>query len=238
MDWKKLLLMTGGAAGAAALIYCVLREEAEAKELPVKSEERENRAATITKEEVLEILEDWLASIDKMKVHMKDITKKLRANSLSLDQSYRLVTAVEPQDTIEKYNLSREDFDKILNRYKDDPQVKHIVTKIMSPDMKPSAEESKITVNMLIEVHAFMLQELENLLKDIDSSTKKEAYTGKSMTLTAQAIVSAKVESKFRVTAEETERAMIRHHAALATNQEFGSISVKMQACMARISQL
>merc|ERR1719399_1872871 len=120
----------------------------------------------MTKEEVLEILEDWRASIEKMKVHMKDITKKLRANALSLDESYNLIVAVEPEDVIEKYNLSREEFDSILNRYKDDSQVKDSVTKIMSPDMKASVEESKLNVNTLVEVHTFMLQELENLLKD------------------------------------------------------------------------
>jgi len=238
MDWKKVLLLTGGAAGTAALVYCILRDDVEEKELPVEPKDRNSRSVTMTKEEALKVLDDWLASVGTMKAHMKDITQSVRKNSLSFEESYNLIKAVEPQDILEKYNLSEEDFNSTLSRYQDDPQVKNSVSKIMSPDIALAVEESKIAVDvrMLIDVHAFMLQELESILKEIEGSTQKDRYNGKSASLTAQAIVAAKVEEKFRVTSEAVERAMIRHHSALATNQEFGNISVKMQRCMSQLT--
>ncbi|CAE7317756.1 SGR1, partial [Symbiodinium necroappetens] len=74
--------------------------------------------------------------------------------------------------------------------------------------------------------------EVEKLVQQFKSLKSQATYDSKTVTLTAQAMVGAKVEEKFDLTSEDIERAVVRYHEELATNKEFASVNMQMQKAM------
>jgi len=240
-----MLMMAGGAAGVAAVLYYLLREEPEggSKLVPdvlEKKEERRVRVEDVTKEEVQQILNDIVESQEKMKVHMKELTRELLQKSLTFEQTYQRIREVEPDDPLEKYGLSMNDFDQLLNKHQNDPQIREGIGRIMgvsATSRAASDQEPVIAVSKVVEVHKYMLEELEKLVKKFTELPKKETFDLKTVTLAVQAVVGAHVEEKFSLTSEDIERAVINHHSQLATNQEFATVNMRMQETMARLMQ-
>lgn len=232
--WTKALLVAAGAAGVAGVLYYLLREEPEAKFVPQEDKEKKVRVEDVTKEQVRQILSEIVEQQEKMKAHMKKLTRELLDKRMAFDQTYERVKAVQPEDPLEKYGLSMMDFDQLLNKHQTDPQVREGIARIMGvPDNAGPAQGSTVPAKRVIEVHAFMLEELEKLLGHFNTIKEKGTYDMKTVTLAAQAVVGAKVEEKFHLTSEDIERAVIKHHTTLATDQEFASVNMKMQHTMA-----
>lgn len=247
MDWKKALLLAGGAAGAAAVLYYLLQEEPEKsssldEETGEGKQDVKSAAQNISKEEVLKILGDIVVSVEKMKVHMKAITTELVKNKQSFDETYQRIKAVEPEDSLEKYRLSVADFDKLLNAYGFDPQIKEGVRRMMGVHNTslPAEKDSVLPVSKIIDVHEFMLKELGDLVSDFESlkkSAPKDHYNNKTVSLAVQAIMDAKVEEKFNLKSEDIENAVVRHHSQLAIDQKFANISKEMHGHMNKLMQ-
>jgi len=241
--WQRVLLYAGGAAGASAVLYYLLREEPEPKEAPpgaageAKSSGKKLRVEDVTKEQVQQILNEIVDSQENMKTHMKSLTQKLLANPMPFEQTYQLVREVQPDDPLERYGLSMMDFDQLLSKHQSDPMVREGLARIMgAPDPSASDKGAVVPAKRVIEVHSFMLQELEKLVQYYFTTVKnKETYDMKTLTLALQAVVGAKVEEKFSMTSEDIERAVIKHHSALATDQEFERVNMKMQHVMAQL---
>mmetsp|Transcript_110653 Transcript_110653/g.219962 ORF Transcript_110653/g.219962 Transcript_110653/m.219962 type:complete len:259 (+) Transcript_110653:57-833(+) len=250
--WQRMLLYAGGAAGVAAVLYYLLREEPEGSKTAEGEEDAEDggrsqakkkglgtdaQSVEVTKEQVQEILDSIVESQEKMKAHMKAITKELLEKQLDFMQIYTRVCEVQPEDPLARRGISMMDFDQLLSKHQSDPQVRRGIERIMgAPDAPAPGEKAPdVPARRIVEVHAFMLQELEMLLQQFHTIQTKEALDPKSVTVAAQAIIGAKVEEKFGLTPEDIERAVIAHHTKLATDQEFASISMKMQATMAQL---
>lgn len=232
--WTKALLVAAGAAGVAGVLYYLLREEPEAKFVPQEDKEKKVRVEDVTKEQVRQILSEIVEQQEKMKAHMKKLTRELLDKRMEFEQTYQRVKEVQPEDPLEKYGLSMMDFDQLLNKHQADPQVREGIARIMGvPDSAGPAQGSTVPAKRVIEVHAFMLEELEKLLSHFNTIKNKASYDMKTVTLAAQAVVGAKVEEKFNLTSEDIERAVIKHHTTLATDQEFASVNMKMQHTMA-----
>merc|ERR1719436_1411331 len=101
--------------------------------------------------------------------------------------------------------------------------------------MGSSEKGSGVPAKRVIEVHCFMLEELEKVVRYFHTIRNKEQYDMKTVTLAAQAVVGAKVEQKYGLTSEDIERAVFQHHTTLATDQEFASVNMKMQSTMAQL---
>lgn len=245
MDWKKLLLAAGGAAGVAAVVYYLLKDqEARAQgQRPNVVGEKKRRPRLLpledfTKEQVQKILRDIIASQDKMKVYMKDLSKVLGSETLSFEDIYQRVQAVQPPDPLDEHGLSMNDFDLLLDRHQHDPSVRELIAKIMgapSPTSTVSPNVQAITVKQVIEVHSFMLQELQNLNTEFHSKPNKESFDIKTVTIAAQAIVSAKIEHKYGINSEEMESAVLLYHTTLATDHAFAEVNIKIQQTMAKL---
>mmetsp|Transcript_14336 Transcript_14336/g.37046 ORF Transcript_14336/g.37046 Transcript_14336/m.37046 type:complete len:255 (-) Transcript_14336:70-834(-) len=245
--WKKALLVAGGTAGAAAVLYCLLRDESKAKLLAApaargvsgddKKKAPKLQVEHVTKEQVQQILMEIVESQDKMRTHMKILTQELQAKSLAFEGIYKRVRDVQPQDPLERYGLSMMDFDTLLNKYQDDPQVREGIAKIMGiPDVgKGQDKGSSVASGRVVEVHSFMLEELDKLVRHFSMVPNKESYDMKIVTLAAQAVIGAKVEEKFSLTSEDIERAVLKNHETLAKDQEFAKINMKMQQTMAQL---
>merc|ERR1711920_665352 len=190
------------------------------------------RVDEISKEQVQQILQEIIRSQGQMKHYMKDLTKELCSKSLSFEQTYQRVKEVQPEDPLEKYGLSMMEFDQLLDKHQSDPLVKEAIAKIMGAPMPGSTTPDRvqsITVKKIIDVHKFMLEELEKLVQNFQALPNKEQYDMKTVTIAAQACVGSKVEATFGITSEDIENAVLFHHTMLATDQEFASINMQIQ---------
>lgn len=233
-----------GAAGVAAVLYCLMKDDGKVKKKAVALESKDARASgskmeDISKEDVQMILKEIIDSQEKMKGYMKDLTMELRAKNLTFEQTYQRVTEVQPSDPLEKHKLSMMEFDQLLDKYQSDPMVREAIAKIMgapNPSSVASEKVQGITVKDIIKVHTFMLEELENLVEKYQGMQKKNSELDmKTVTIVAQAIVGAKMEEKFGMTSEDIESAVLMYHTMLATDQEFANINAKIQHTMGKL---
>lgn len=244
-SWTKYLVAAGATAAAGAVLYCLLKAEAEDKRKPVLAQEGKEAQSSakpkvedISKETVQKILQEIIKSQDQMKLHMKDLTKTLLKSQISFEQTYKQVKEVQPEDPLEKYGLSMMEFDQILDKYQSDPMVRELIAKIMgAPDPNNTSSETvqEISVKRIIEVHKFMLEELEKLVKTFHSTQNKDNLDMKTVTIAAQAIVGAKIEQQFGITSEDIESAVLLYHTMLATDQDFANINFKIQSAMGEL---
>lgn len=241
----KALIAAGGLATAGAVLCYLLKEEEEDKRKPlVGAEGKEAQGATkpkvedITKESVQQILQEIIKSQEVMKTQMKALTKELHAKKWTFEQTYQRVKEVQPKDPLEEYGLSMMEFDQILDKFQSDPTVREAIAKIMgAPDPTNVAADRvhAITVKKIIEVHQFMLEELERLVDYFQGMQKKEELDMKTVTIAAQAIVGSKMEDKFGITSEDIESAVLLYHTMLATDQDFAGINMKIQHTMGKL---
>jgi len=237
-----LLLAAGSAVGIAAVVCYLLKEDADAgKQVALDSKDKKQGSVDvgeITKEQVQQILQEIIKSQDQMKGYMKGLTRELVKDKLSFEQTYKKVKEVQPDDPLEKYGLSMMDFDQLLDRHQNDPSVRDLIAKIMgapNPSSCTSDKVQSITVQKIIDVHNFMLEQLEALNSSFQALPNKATYDMKTVTITAQAIVGSKIEQQFGISSEDIESAVLMNHTTLATHQEFASININIQHTMARL---
>eukprot|EP00930_Biecheleria_cincta_P044757 TRINITY_DN30823_c0_g1_i1.p1 TRINITY_DN30823_c0_g1~~TRINITY_DN30823_c0_g1_i1.p1 ORF type:complete len:252 (+),score=74.46 TRINITY_DN30823_c0_g1_i1:504-1259(+) len=243
MDWKKALLLAGGlAGGAAALWYLLLKEDgaktAVAAVANSKADRRVGAMEEITKEQLMQILKEIIVSQDEMKAYIKILTEELLSKSLTFDETYKKVREVQPKDPLDRYGLSMTDFDKLLDKHQKDPDVRESIAKIMgapSPSNLASDKVQNISVKKVIDIHNFMLEELEKLVADFQKTPGKESFDMKTVTIAAQAIVGSKIQAKFGITSEDIESAVLMYHAHLATDQDFATVNIKIQHAMGKL---
>merc|ERR1719343_1890391 len=104
-----------------------------------------------------------------------------------------------------------------------------------NPQSVTSERVQAITVKKILDVHMFMLDELERLVKKFQDVQDKDQYDMKTVTIAAQAIIGSKVEQAFGITSEDIESAVLMYHTVLATNQDFASININIQHTMAKL---
>jgi hypothetical protein len=141
---------------------------------------------------------------------------------------------VQPEDPLERYGLSMNDFDQLLSKYQSDPEVRNGIAKIMGvPDSdRGNDKTSTAKASRVVEVHCFMEEELSKVVKYFNKLNNKDSYDVKLVTLAAQAIVGAKVEERFGWTSEDIERVVLKNHEELAKDQEFAKVNQKMRQTM------
>ncbi|CAK0865600.1 unnamed protein product [Prorocentrum cordatum] len=245
--WKKALLAAAGAGGVAAVLWYLLAEEAEgqaSEDGAAAPEGGDNRKSgqgvvatgDVSKDQVIRILGDMVASQDRMKVLMKDLKAKMLAKDMDFAETYEHVRSVQPDDPLERHGLSMSDFDELVSKHQNDPQVMQGIMQIMGmPDESKVGQGKPVGEAQVIAVHAFMLQELENQLKDFSKIVGQKAWDMKTVALASQAIVAAKVERKYGLTSEDIEGAVMQNRQTLASNAEFAEINQKMQVAMSKL---
>merc|ERR1712039_582563 len=168
----------------------------------------------------------------------RELTQELLQNPLSFEQTYDRVKQVQPRDPLEKYGLGMMDFDQLLDKHQGDSQVRESISKIMGAP-NPGATQSEgvqaITVRQIIDVHQFMLEQIEEVTKHFHSLPDKDKYDVKTVTIVTQALVGSKIEAKFKITSEDIESAVMMHHTFFATDQEFAQLNIKIQHAMGKL---
>lgn len=227
------------------MLYYLLKEESAVKALlnelgdeDGKRKLKKHSVDDITKEQVEQILQEIIQSQQQMKGYMKELISELLSKSLTFEQTYQRVKDVQPSDPLDKYGLSMTDFDQMLDKHQNDPKVRDAIAKIMGAPNPSNASNEKvqgITVKQIIEVHSFMLKELEDLVAYFQTLPNKESFDMKTVTIAAQGMVESKVQQSFSISSDEIESAVLMHHAMLATDQEFADVNVKIQLAMQKL---
>jgi len=241
IDWKQALMAAGAAAGVAAVLHYLLKEEEESESKVLAAQLGGTGAGEASSElEMIHmVLAELLGSQDKMKSAMKDLTKDLLAAPHTFAEAYQKVQTVQPSDPLEKCGLSMEAFDQMVSKHQNDPVVREAIMRMMgapTPSTKaPSVNAMEITVKTLIDVHKFMAEGLTAIVADVEDTPNKASLDGKTAMMAAQTIVAAKVEAKFDVTSEDLEAAVIANQEKLQNSQEFAMVSQEMQTVMTKL---
>merc|ERR1719356_1097050 len=120
---------------------------------------------------------------------MKELTVELLSKSLTFEQTYERVKEFQPPDPLEAYGLSMMEFDQLLDKHQGDKEVREAIAKIMgAPSLSSNSTEKvqAITVKQIIEVHTFMLKELDKLVEYFHSLPDKESFDCKTVTIASQ----------------------------------------------------
>lgn len=229
-EWKQMLLIAGGAAATGVALYYLLREDG-ADRRERESDPKKLTKNEATKEQVLMVLRDILTTQEKMKGLMKKFTQKFVEEDCTFEEACTMVSKQHPEDPLRRYGLSMTDFDGLLDKFQQDPEVKDSVLSIMGSASAPTPtpQAYQISKERLIEVHEFMRDELQNLAGEAGSWPKVD---NKVLTLAAQAYVGAKVQKKFGLTGEDIEGAVLLNHKELASNAAFTLVNMAIQKTM------
>lgn len=192
-------------------------------------------AKKVTIEQLLSMMDKIIESQNAMKGVMKGISEEITVNNLSFTQAYELVGKKQPVDPMEELGISMSDFDQLLDKYQEDPRVLDSIARIMGPSEEDMADDDGkiLTVKELVAIHQFMLDELMQISAEVKKGqTLTDART---TTATAQVLVGARVESKFKVSSPAVERSVMVHQNQLATNHQFATINMMMQQAMTEL---
>ncbi|KAF4684751.1 hypothetical protein FOZ60_007352 [Perkinsus olseni] len=256
----KVLIGAGVAAVAGVGLYYLFREDQDAATTTSKDEQQQQASGTtttttaaakvdidkISKAQVLEIMKAILASQDEMKQTMKVLTRDLAAaqakgdtEALQFQNVYKKVQAVQPKDPLETYGLSMMEFDQLLDREQNDPQIRECIVEIMGGKIPEGGAQptKQLSVKQIISIHEFMLQQLDRIVTEFSAMPEsvRVNFDMKTVTIAAQAIVGSAVENKFSVSSDDIESAVMLNHAQLSVSQQFANINIKMQETMTKL---
>jgi len=232
------MVVAGGAAASGALLYYLLRSDyAEAEPKESKRERGKVNVDDLTKNDVLEILTEVTKSQDALKSVIKDLTQELIKNQLTLEQTYAKIKVSQPEDPLESYGISMNDFDVLLEKHQNDPTVIDAINRIMgSPsNMLLNQKVQGVNRKTIVQIHEFMLIELKKLVEDIQKNPDRLSLDARTLTMAAQVFIGARVETKFGLTSDEIESAVLYNHTGLANDPEFARLNVQMQATMSQL---
>jgi len=188
----------------------------------------------LTREQVAQVLREIEATQETMRSRLKELSKALKPG-VTFEETCKQVQAIQEEDPLEKRKISMEVFDRLLEKFQSDPDVQKGVARMMGTPGHGgvSAPQGAKTVPMkdLIAAQAFMLDEIEKL----GAGSPSAAFDARTVTLATQALVGSRLEKRLGLTSEDVEGAVLSHHAQLATDQEFNTINVRMQAAMDKL---
>jgi len=241
---NNVVLGVAAAAGVAALLFYLLKDEPKAK----AGSGSGNETATvggpaegrITRDELLVILKNIARSQEEMKTIMAELMSDVTTLKPEFLDMYALVKQKTPEDPLEKAGITMQEFDTMLDANQDDPEIRKAIMTLMGGDAAqpggPTAEVPakvlNLTVSKIREIHVFMLEELRAL---VPQASCVQCPDGKTIAITAQALVGAKVQAKFSLSADEVECAVRHHHASLACDQDFATLALQVQQIMSRL---
>lgn len=234
---------------AAALAWYFLRREpteSTASKLTAAASEKKKKidVSNATQAEVLQILEAVASSQEVMKQVMKslseDLYKDLKSgkSSLTFEEVYDKVAAAVPPDPLESAGIQMNEFDRMLDKYSTDTEVRWAIDRIMGGTSPPDPAEnssSELSLEKIIEIHKYMLQQLKDVVNQVKNSPGGKAADLRAATVTAQVIVSAKVMDKFGITSEAVEHAVYVQQYALSVSEEFTQCTMEIQSAMSEL---
>lgn len=246
---SKVAVTVSVAAISAGVIYFLFRKEETPVSASVGSESKPEvvsavsepvrmDANKVTADQLLSIMNMIVESQNSMKTVMKKVTDDIEKENLTFAQVFERVKSLQPNDPMEQTGLTMTEFDELLEKYQEDPRVLDAIAKIMGPSEDDLANDDGkvISVKTLVEIHQYMLSELQSISSEIKKAkNSKFASDPRTLTVTAQVLVGAKVEQKFKVASQAIERSVMMQQAQLASNHQFATVSMMMNQVMGEL---
>merc|ERR1719330_961680 len=112
------------------------------------------------------------------------------------------------------------------------------VQELLNPPSKGNAERGAgFTVDRIIEIHRFMVEEMQRILQEFSSlpAEVRHGMNAKGCETTAELLVSVAVEQQLGVHCEDVERAVARHAEDLQEQRAFVSCTEQLASLMQRL---
>lgn len=228
--WQKVLIAAGGAAAVGSLLYCLCSDGPETEEAGL---------APAGRDTAIEILQEMVAAQSRVKDSMKVLSRELAEEpALTFEQIYAKVRAAEPADPLEARGMTPRDLESLLQSCHADPLVQRAMHELTAPLVGETAGEGSggkartMTLEEIVEVHAFMLEELQKFAENFRGRSDRGSFSTKTVVVAAQAVLDSKTSAKFGVTSEDLGAAVMGKQDELKTSERFMSIHMQMQQAM------
>jgi len=234
--------VAGGTAAAAAVLYYLLAEEDKAA--PSGGAATPKGAVKpfhqMTKQDTVEILDEIVVSQKGMSALMKDVVQVILSETLTFQQVYERVKAKQPQDPLERRQLSIQEFDQLLDKHQGHEEVKEKIGQIMSAGSvtgEAPTSAKPVPLGEIVTVHEYMQTELQKLVDEYKTWSGREGYDKKTLTISAQALVAARVQKNFDYTSEQIEAGVVANHSQLSHDQQFAKLNLNMQQLIGQLME-
>lgn len=203
--------------------------------------------ADLTRQQVLDILTETarVQAIVQQEVSalarklVKERSEKKKRKGLSFKDGHKKIVDLNlPREPLEDYGLDEADFQQHLHTYQDDEEVMECANKLLHPLGKGTpSDAASITVERVIEIHQFMVQEMQKVLQEFLALPQdvRRSFTGKACETTAELLVSIAVEQQMNVHCDDVEQAVIMCEDILAGCPEFAKCTEDLASLMQRL---
>jgi len=224
-QWQKILAAAGSAAGVAAALYCLFKEDGEPADPSAAGLSASNGKINkvdpndLSPEDVLQIINDLHEAQQKTKASMAEITQKINDGSLAFPQIYELVKGAMPEDPLQARGLAPQDFEKLLMKNQQNEAVMAAFSKFSSATSQPGGKE--LSIDTIVDIGKFISQEFDTFIADFQVLTDKSSYDMTVVLLVSQVVLNSQLKKKYGVTSEDYEGSMGAHQQKLMENQAF-----------------
>lgn len=185
------------------------------------------RVQTIVQQEV---------SVLARKLAKEKSEKKKKRQALNfLDGHKKILELNLPREPLEDYGLTEAAFQKHLQTYQEDEEVMACADKLLHPNGKGNSKDAAgITVDKVIEIHQFMVLEMQKVLQEFLSLPQevRRSFTGKGCETTAELLVSIAVEQQIGLRCEDVEQAVVMYEEVLGGCPEFARCTEQLAQMM------
>ncbi len=197
---------------------------------------------TITKEQVIQIIDEIAAAQNKMKGITQTAINEVLSKKMSFEETYEYCVKIQPTDPLHKYGLTTGDFDLLLDREQHDHRVRERLAKIMglqenNDELSNASGRTRkpLDAKELVSIHEFMLEELKKVSTEVDTKLKRGSGVDlRALAVAAQVLVGAKVHEKFAVDTDDIESSIMKNHDVLSKDPKFAAVNEEIQRLMAR----
>eukprot|EP00931_Biecheleriopsis_adriatica_P076590 TRINITY_DN50283_c0_g1_i1.p1 TRINITY_DN50283_c0_g1~~TRINITY_DN50283_c0_g1_i1.p1 ORF type:complete len:254 (-),score=55.65 TRINITY_DN50283_c0_g1_i1:124-885(-) len=245
-QWQKIVAAAGGAVALGSVLYCLLRDDADAAAMTEGEEQlakaRRSQGVELSVEELLQIMQEMMEVQSAGKSKVRDLAIELAKSSndsSSFPQIYARVKDISPQDPLERRGLTLESFDASMRKYQNDDRIRASVQTLMTPMMSSLTPTKPLSVDMIVKVHEVMAETLESFSKEFKALPDKSSYDMKIVLQASQVVVNKVLYEQFKVTDNDIETSLqtIENPAVLQSNRKFMDALMKVQTVMDQLSQ-
>merc|ERR1712194_228997 len=208
----------------------------------------------VTRDELSKLLDEILAHSQDMQKLMKELHEEILQENLSFEKVCARVNAKAVPSPLEKHGLSVNRFSQLLSGHNGDAEIREKILQLTTVPQQSdilnnsTASENKgadsgllekYSVSDVVRVHEFMLNNLRDIVKSVETQSGSTLCTNpRLVTLAAQAFVGKLVQQEFGVTSEQLENLTTSYHTQLYNDERFADIGSELRHVLRRLTEL
>lgn len=211
-------------------------------------------AGKFTREEVLHILAETSRVQGLVQVEITSLVRRLleamplseksgkkKKLKLSFLEAHEKIKELGlPREPLEERGMTDSQFQKVLASYEEDEEVMTATQSLLHPVGKTSDPEKvkEISVSKIVEIHQFMVQEMNKVLVDfLQLPTEvRRTFSAKACETTAELLVSIAVEQTLGVRCDDVEQAVLQYEQQLHEVMDFARCTEQLAQMMQHLT--